>query len=89
MASPVFFVKKKTGVVEHGVYPVFYSDFPLILPILLSPLEAFLAFAQSKALFSASHHECASFLLLDAHQMPRHSGRPSASLIPDTSYQML
>jgi hypothetical protein len=35
-------------VVEHGVYPVFYSDFPLFLPILLSPPEAFLAFNQSK-----------------------------------------
>jgi hypothetical protein len=36
------------AVVEHGVYPVFYSVFSLFLPILLSPLEAFLAFAQSK-----------------------------------------
>jgi hypothetical protein len=36
------------SVVEHGVYPVFYSVFPLFLPVLLSPLEAFLAFAQSK-----------------------------------------
>jgi hypothetical protein len=36
------------AVMEHGVYPVFYSYFPLFLPILLSPLEAFLAFAQSK-----------------------------------------
>jgi hypothetical protein len=35
-------------VVEHGVYPVFYSDFPLFLLLLLHPLEAFLAFAQSK-----------------------------------------
>jgi hypothetical protein len=35
-------------VVEHGVYPVFYSDFPLFLLLLLSSLEAFLAFAQSK-----------------------------------------
>jgi hypothetical protein len=35
-------------VMEHSLYPVFYSDFPLFLLILLSPLEAFLAFAQSK-----------------------------------------
>jgi hypothetical protein len=35
-------------VVEHGVYPVFYSVSPIFLPVLLSPLEAFLAFAQSK-----------------------------------------
>jgi hypothetical protein len=36
------------NVVEHGVYSVFYSDFPLFLLLLLSPLEAFLAFAQLK-----------------------------------------
>jgi hypothetical protein len=36
------------SVVEHGVYPVFYSVFPIFLPILLSPPEVFLAFAQSK-----------------------------------------
>jgi hypothetical protein len=36
------------GVVEYGVYSVFYSNFPLFLPILLSPSEAALAFAQSK-----------------------------------------
>jgi hypothetical protein len=33
---------------KHGVYPVFYSVFPIFLSVLLSPLEAFLAFAQSK-----------------------------------------
>jgi hypothetical protein len=42
------YAKMLEAVVEHGVYPVFYSDFPLFLPILLSPLEAFLAFDQSK-----------------------------------------
>jgi hypothetical protein len=30
------------------LYPVFYSDFLLFLLLLLSPLEAFLTFAQSK-----------------------------------------
>jgi hypothetical protein len=30
------------------LHPVFYSDFPLFLLSLLSSLEAFLAFAQSK-----------------------------------------
>jgi hypothetical protein len=35
-------------VVEHSVYPVFYSVFPIFLSVLLGPLEAFLAFAQSK-----------------------------------------
>jgi hypothetical protein len=35
-------------IVEHGIYPVFYSDFLLFLPVLLSPLEALLAFAQLK-----------------------------------------
>jgi hypothetical protein len=37
----------------HGtwLYPVIYSDFPLFFPVLLSPLEAFLAFAQSKRPF--------------------------------------
>jgi hypothetical protein len=48
---------------EHGIYPVFYSDFLLFLLILLSPLEAFLTFAHAKhpiqhlticALFSSS-----------------------------------
>jgi hypothetical protein len=34
-----------------------------------------------KALFSVSHHMCASFLPLDIHQMPQHSGCPLASLI--------
>jgi hypothetical protein len=34
--------------VVDSVYPVFYSVFPLFLPVLLSPLEAFFAFAQSK-----------------------------------------
>jgi hypothetical protein len=68
-------------IMEHGVYLVFYSIFPLFSPVLLSPLEAFLAFAQSKVPFSASHHVCTSFLLLNTHQTPRHSGRPSASLI--------
>jgi hypothetical protein len=34
----------------HGtrLYPVFYSVFPLFFPILLSPLKAFLTFAQPK-----------------------------------------
>jgi hypothetical protein len=64
---------------EHDVYPVFYSVFPLFLPVLLSPLEVFLASAQSKRLSQASHHVCASFLLLNAHQTPWYSSRPSAS----------
>jgi hypothetical protein len=34
--------------VEHGIYSVFYSVFLLFLPILLSPSEAALAFAQPK-----------------------------------------
>jgi hypothetical protein len=33
---------------EYGVYPIFYSVFPLFLPVLLSPLEVFLSFAQLK-----------------------------------------
>jgi hypothetical protein len=41
-------VFEDVSVVEHGVYPVFYSVFPLFLPILLSPPEAFLVFDQSK-----------------------------------------
>jgi hypothetical protein len=72
---------KIEAVVEHGVYPAFYSVFLLFLPILLSLSKAALAFAQSKAPFSASHHVCASFLLLNTHQTPRQSSRPLASLI--------
>jgi hypothetical protein len=46
---PLITEKANLGaVVEHGVYPVFYSVFPIFLPILLSPPEVFLAFAQSK-----------------------------------------
>jgi hypothetical protein len=33
------------AVVEHSIYSIFYSVFSIFLPILLSPLEAFLAFA--------------------------------------------
>jgi hypothetical protein len=61
------------NVVEHGIYPVFYSVFPLLLPILLSPLEVFLVFAQSKR---PSQHltKCA---LLSFFLMPiRHPGIP-------------
>jgi hypothetical protein len=49
-------------VVEHGVYLVFYSDFPLFLPILLSPLEAFLPLIRinQSALLSVS--PCVRFL---------------------------
>jgi hypothetical protein len=72
MALPVFFVKKKTGdlrliqdyIVEHGIYPVFYSDFLLFLLLLLSSLEGLSCLCSVKAPFSASHHVCTSFLLL-------------------------
>jgi hypothetical protein len=42
------FFNLRHSVMEHGIHPIFYSDFPLFLLFLLSPLEAFLAFAQSK-----------------------------------------
>jgi hypothetical protein len=46
------------AVVEYSIYLVFYSVFPLFLPILLSPLKAFLAFAQPKDSISVSPYVC-------------------------------
>jgi hypothetical protein len=44
----MYFCQTLQIVVEHGIYPVFYSVFSTFLPVLLSPPEASLAFAQSK-----------------------------------------
>jgi hypothetical protein len=61
--------------------PCILFHFSLIFTPFIEPSRGPSCLCSVKALFLASHHVCASFLLLNAHQTPRHSGCPSASLI--------
>jgi hypothetical protein len=78
---------KGLNVVEHGVYPVFYSDFLLFLLLLLSPPEAFLAFAQSKRPSQHLTMRALPFFFLTPIRRP---GIPVVHRLlwfPDSSYQ--
>jgi mannosyl-glycoprotein endo-beta-N-acetylglucosaminidase len=61
--------------------PCILFRFSSIFIHFIEPSRGLPCLCSVKAPFSASHHVCASFLLLNAHQTPRHSGCPSASLI--------
>jgi hypothetical protein len=67
----------------HGTrcLPCILFCFSLIFTYFIEPFRGCSCLCSVKAPFSASHHVCTSFLLLNVHQMPWHFGCPLASLI--------